>query len=188
MFDLLGWRWVYEPENLYGWLPDFLIFGHRRSMYVEIKPHAGNAVSRLKIERAVEASGFCIKALLLGESPRLEESKLDLGGVAIGDLYARLEEWYDEDDGLQITTWFPAILMLRRSESHPLPFDLYAMGGFDTCLMAGGNETSKSVCRAELAETHDLWNQAGSMVRYRAGERSAAKRRNARRNVGTEGR
>jgi hypothetical protein len=36
-FDGLGWRWAYEPYDLDGWIPDFLIFGER-PLLVEVKP------------------------------------------------------------------------------------------------------------------------------------------------------
>lgn len=36
-FDLLGWRWVYEPFDTAGWIPDFLIDG-AAPFLVEIGP------------------------------------------------------------------------------------------------------------------------------------------------------
>ena len=40
-FDVLGWSWVYEPFDLDGWLPDFLLkpsSPHRAGVLVEVKP------------------------------------------------------------------------------------------------------------------------------------------------------
>lgn len=39
-FDLLGWRWEYEPEDLNGWIPDFVLFDQcgQREVLVEVKP------------------------------------------------------------------------------------------------------------------------------------------------------
>lgn len=36
-FDLVGWEWVYEPFDLKGWSPDFLIKG-TEDILVEVKP------------------------------------------------------------------------------------------------------------------------------------------------------
>lgn len=39
-FDLVGWEWDYEPTDLPGWIPDFVLFnihGHF-AVYVEVKP------------------------------------------------------------------------------------------------------------------------------------------------------
>jgi hypothetical protein len=37
MFDQLGWRWTYEPIDLAGWIPDFVIQGVK-PILVEVKP------------------------------------------------------------------------------------------------------------------------------------------------------
>ena len=36
-FDLCGWDWEYEPFELEGWLPDFVLLGKTRVL-VEVKP------------------------------------------------------------------------------------------------------------------------------------------------------
>lgn len=36
-FDSLNWKWEYEPLDLQGYIPDFLIYG-ARSFLVEVKP------------------------------------------------------------------------------------------------------------------------------------------------------
>jgi hypothetical protein len=38
MFDLLAWKFEYEPFDLSGWIPDFLLIGKRQNVLVEIKP------------------------------------------------------------------------------------------------------------------------------------------------------
>lgn len=37
LFDEMGWAWTYEPFDLYGWVPDFLIGGDV-PLLIEIKP------------------------------------------------------------------------------------------------------------------------------------------------------
>lgn len=37
-FDLVGWRWEYEPIDLNGWIPDFVLFGCGHHVFVEVKP------------------------------------------------------------------------------------------------------------------------------------------------------
>ena len=37
MFDQLEWKWEYEPVDMNGWIPDFVIKGIR-PIYVEVKP------------------------------------------------------------------------------------------------------------------------------------------------------
>ncbi len=57
-FDLMGWSVEYEPFDLSGWVPDFLIRGNGVQVLVEVKPieaftEADEA--RQKMERAVRA-------------------------------------------------------------------------------------------------------------------------------------
>jgi hypothetical protein len=37
-FDLLRWRWAYEPTDLNGYIPDFDVVFGKRPLLVEIKP------------------------------------------------------------------------------------------------------------------------------------------------------
>lgn len=38
-FDLIGWRYQYEPFDLTGWTPDFVIYGSKnRMLFIEVKP------------------------------------------------------------------------------------------------------------------------------------------------------
>lgn len=39
MFDLLGWKYEYEPYDLNGWIPDFAIWGEEEIL-VNIKPNS----------------------------------------------------------------------------------------------------------------------------------------------------
>jgi hypothetical protein len=45
LFDQLGWLWEYEPIDLDGWIPDFVIKG-RRPILVEVKPIFDVAAAR----------------------------------------------------------------------------------------------------------------------------------------------
>jgi hypothetical protein len=37
-FDVVGWRWEYEPPERGGWIPDFLLIGAKQTVAVEVKP------------------------------------------------------------------------------------------------------------------------------------------------------
>lgn len=70
MFDLLGWKWEYEPIDLNGWIPDFAISDARKNIkgfgaselksitLIEIKPifeFNYDYDTIMKIERAINA-------------------------------------------------------------------------------------------------------------------------------------
>ncbi len=67
MFTALGWRWEYEPLDLNGWIPDFLIHTAGIATLVEIKPEStirdlSSYVA--KIERGLGGARY--EVLLLG--------------------------------------------------------------------------------------------------------------------------
>jgi hypothetical protein len=65
-FDQCGWRWSYEPFDLYGWIPDFLI-GESRTL-VEIKPYM-TAEEFADTQQKIIAAGYRDKVVLLGLDP-----------------------------------------------------------------------------------------------------------------------
>lgn len=69
-FDLAGWRWKYEPNELDFYIPDFVIIG-RRPLLVEVKPdstHRGLARYRDKVDQ----SGWQGESLIVGDLPIAE--------------------------------------------------------------------------------------------------------------------
>lgn len=44
-FDLLGWKYQYEPFDLKGWTPDFIVYGKdSRFILIEIKPYVDDGI------------------------------------------------------------------------------------------------------------------------------------------------
>lgn len=62
MFDLLGWRWTYEPTEFNGWIPDFAIQGNE-VVYVEVKPFHSFPIS---LANELDQTGCEAEILLLG--------------------------------------------------------------------------------------------------------------------------
>lgn len=83
-FDLLGWQHQYEPFDLNGWIPDFLLPG-KCPVLVEVKPVQcrDGAICNEMVEAA---AGFDGDLMLAGcVTPILEPTLVE--GVAIGWLY-----------------------------------------------------------------------------------------------------
>jgi hypothetical protein len=89
-FDLVGWRWEYEPFDLSGWIPDFVLIGAATTL-VEVKPIAElvDAVAYqacTKTADAVRRSNRRDEILLLGYAwPETSTGDLGLGWLC---------EWY----------------------------------------------------------------------------------------------
>ena len=63
-FDLMGWKWEYEPLDLRGYIPDFVLYLNR-PLLIEVKPY----VEYEEYEEAtakIDASGWEEEALIVG--------------------------------------------------------------------------------------------------------------------------
>lgn len=82
MFDLLGWRWSYEPVDFNGWVPDFSIHAECLT-YVEVKPVVSFPAD---VAEKIDASGCDTEVLILGQECPVH---LDWGSIAVGWLRER---------------------------------------------------------------------------------------------------
>ncbi len=79
-FDLLEWKWEYEPIDLEGWTPDFILHqpcGHSECMgghelYCEVKPY--NAIERFEGHPAYNR-GCSINTCCLGLNPNVTQQE-----------------------------------------------------------------------------------------------------------------
>lgn len=96
LFDAIGWQWEYEPFDLDGYVPDFLIMGET-PLVVEVKPAASVNELQEYVPRLTSALGKR-EFLLVGASPLLPE--LGPGEGAWGRKPAGLlgQLWEDEQD------------------------------------------------------------------------------------------
>lgn len=61
-FDMVGWKWEYEPADLSGYIPDFFIESNGSRLLVEVKPDQ----EQLDIAKAkIEDSGWDEEAVIL---------------------------------------------------------------------------------------------------------------------------
>lgn len=69
-FDLAGWEWDYEPFDLSGWAPDFLLKGKVKAL-VEVKPIDFGAQEESAIRQAQTqaAKAFRTAQSVVGDSP-----------------------------------------------------------------------------------------------------------------------
>jgi len=92
-FDEVGWDWTYEPIDLQGWIPDFIIYGEGRDVLIEVKPFSKEEEwnNELKIiEKAIKNTKYdCV--LLLGS----KINKKEVDSCGIGWVYDK-HYWIDE--------------------------------------------------------------------------------------------
>lgn len=104
-FDALGWRWTYEPVDLNGYIPDFILH-FKDPIVVEVKGGATTAEELRLCKDKIEKSGWTGEVLLLASG--------DLGptvaweGVALGLLSEGLFDDGSRWFGNAIMTYCPA--------------------------------------------------------------------------------
>jgi hypothetical protein len=159
-FDLIGWRWEYEPFDAENYIPDFVVLG-RRSFVVEVKPDvdleslAGHA---LRLERALE--GHWDRDVFVAGST-LEPSGehcFDLVLPAAGILGQRIVD-IDDDAGVwswDVACWagclccYPASLVHTTQSYERNPCGFYDGGGLAD----------------PPKDLGDRWREAGAAVRW----------------------
>jgi hypothetical protein len=86
-FDQLKWPWVYEPYELKGYIPDFVI-KWKHPLLVEVKPEYGLSGLRSHTEK-IEKSGWDGEALIVGADWCSTELSPGYDAPAIGLLAER---------------------------------------------------------------------------------------------------
>lgn len=155
-FDLLGWKWQYEPVDLNGYIPDFVLEGVK-SVLVEVKP----AMSITELEPFVERMDkleWNKEILLLGTRP-FESTEFNVAGLGmIG--------YRDPETGKR---WWSNTALIN--EPNGVRWDFCSDLGDFTGRMFGaydGNpvwmtEDSEQTTITEIAA---LWAQASNAVRW----------------------
>ena len=107
-FDLIGWRWTYEPLDVSGYIPDFLIHG-KRPFFVEVGPCVTETDYMAKSVKADRVAGELGRdVLIVGVSP-------------IADWDSR--NFPSRRNGYQVAGWFGEILDGRHFDSHDTDCD-----------------------------------------------------------------
>ena len=92
-FDTLGWNWIYEPFDLDGWSPDFLlkpISPKRAGVLVEVKPitvFCQNTADQ--ITKSLFKTNNELEPMLVGLEPIFYDETWENGGSKIGWLAER---------------------------------------------------------------------------------------------------
>ena len=150
MFDLLEWRWTYEPCDFCGWIPDFAIHGETL-VYVEVKPVA---TFPLDVAEKIDASQCADETLIVGVSPWLSECKVS----SLGWLCERFEgESY---------CWGDAVLgRWRDSPRNQIGF-CHADMSFSDRITGNYDGGSYGTDAVDICEIDAMWREAGNRTRW----------------------
>jgi hypothetical protein len=69
LFDEWGWRWLYEPIDLDGYIPDFLVTRGKEQVLIEVKGDVTQLEELAQHRGKIDRSGWTGTVLLLGATP-----------------------------------------------------------------------------------------------------------------------
>ena len=158
VFDRLGWEYEYEPIDLMGYIPDFVLPWRFGPTIVEIKPEMDFDSLRDHTAK-IERSGWDGEAMILGG----RTFTID-GLPVIGLLAERMEP---EDNNGETWWWDPAPLVICSSCSTPSVYHMYGNYSQRSCrCMDYTNHFTYASNELRVA-----WKNATNAVKYRHGVR-----------------
>jgi hypothetical protein len=153
--DVVGWRWDYEPLDLAGYIPDFVLQLQRPTI-LEVKGSATTLVELEDHKAKIERSGWVGEAIIVGASPH-------------GDRYAdhecptqpRIGLLAERDHGAWV--WSKCILF-RCYQCHGV--SVLSEDGSWRCRRAGCQLGNAHVGHLEEGELGELWAEANRKTRW----------------------
>lgn len=154
-FDLVGWKWDYEPFDLPGWIPDFIIHGDReRVLLVEVKPVGLHAYHDGEKEVFKHPTA---DLLLLGTGPQEVNY-----GTAIGRISQRGGGWTNDDDD-------PCFDHASFGKSYDKDVCWYSLCHASACwrdYITGKYNGDQFFPEEDLENAEYLWRLAGQRVQW----------------------
>lgn len=165
-FDLCGWKWDYEPFDLDGWAPDFMLKGKIKSL-VEVKPINFSEVEHIGIAQAKEAANKAFKtAYKARHDPKTHYEILVIGNGPFSH-----DHWY---------TWSLGIMALEKWCCGEDFADLYwgktqnidyaARYGNYAYRIGGQWNGDHHLSPIKDDTPEQLWREAGNAVQWRPDE------------------
>lgn len=163
-FDHAGWEWEYEPFDLDGWVPDFLLRGSKENILIEVKPieWTGDSV-RQQIADRRDLSKACRpdrEVLILGAYPlgTLSCSGWQPWPFAIGC-------WATPVEGEDARHWFDEACLTTNPDDGT--WDVAALNGSYHNRLSGHYDGN-----LENSPHHDdirrAWREAGNTTQWKA--------------------
>lgn len=174
-FDLCGWKWEYEPFDLEGWCPDFLLKGKRRAL-IEVKPIEFDGSDNALIR---QAKSYAKKAFDTARRFRWPEEfgipyshanqNLPYEVLIIGNGPFRSDGWCSD--------WTLGVLALEGWQSEdiadlffgnePRLFDYAARYGSYQYRVGGEYDGDGHLCPIRSDAPMSIWREAGNAVQWK---------------------
>lgn len=152
-FDRISWGWAYEPFDLAGYIPDYVLALDGGELLVEVKP----ALSLDELRESagkIEDSGWLNEAMIVGA---------DLFEPAhVHPIIGLIGEREPSPEGEPSWVWGPARLFSCLSCGHP---SVLSESGSWRCRVCGAQDGHVGT----FAGAAHVWRESGNRVQWRAG-------------------
>ena len=158
MFNQLGWTWEYEPIDLNGYIPDFILTFLYAPMLVEVKP----ATTREELEdatRKIVNSGWTGEALIVGATISFDYS-------ACFHKFGLVSQWQTSQEGVK-TIWWDYAQFHECSECKRQSF--HHENGAWFCYVCGKGDGDHYLIPSDALA--NAWTTAINTIKYRHGKR-----------------
>ncbi len=168
LFDLLHWRWEYEPLDLHNYIPDFILGFPAGEHLVEVKPEREIA-DLAKYEEKLVESGWTGEFLIVGSRPFSEEPGLRATHARTFPALGLLSDIAGVRD---ICPDFAGIGSLAEANVHRcaacgnISFH-HETNGWN-CRICGAYDGNALLHPLEPWELDGLWREAGNRVQWAA--------------------
>ena len=154
-FDCLGWKWVYEPCEFNGWIPDFVLIGEKQQTFVEVKP-----VFEFPTEVAekIDAAGVPGEVLIVGMAPLVAKCE----SMGLKGALGWLRESWPGNEGTQSEWWDVAHF---HSGGSRIGFH-HATGSYHDRI-TGFYDGDHGSFYEDESRIMDLWHRASSRVQWK---------------------
>ncbi|PDT79975.1 hypothetical protein [Sinorhizobium sp. BJ1] len=185
-FDLCGWEWDYEPFDLDGWAPDFLLKGKTKAL-VEVKPidFRGDDKQLIRQAKAKAKKAFDAAEAVAGiKKPIDEMNGEEFEGYLAGRIYPPEYEILVIGNGPFKTDWWAkwslGVMALQEwnvaddiadmffgADGGP-HFDYAARWGSYAYRIGGQYDGDHHLHSIGSDRPEELWREAGNIVQWQA--------------------
>jgi hypothetical protein len=154
-FDRIGWRWDYEPVDMDGYIPDFIIDFKRAKLLVEVKPELEYGYLEAHGEKICR-SGWRGDFLIVGSHPFVtkgEPRRRSLGLLGLWD-HESQDGWQPADHAIAIQCRQCGLLAVKHASAAWF------------CLSCGACEPRVHFDDAKVDTVEELWAEACNRVQW----------------------